>query len=60
MVDMAKFRNLLVHVYWAIDHERVYDALQVRLAALESFARHIARWLQEHEGEGRAPTGGGK
>jgi uncharacterized protein YutE (UPF0331/DUF86 family)/predicted nucleotidyltransferase len=60
MVDMAKFRNLLVHVYWAIDHERVYDALQVRLAALESFARHIARWLQEHEGEGRVPTGGSK
>jgi uncharacterized protein YutE (UPF0331/DUF86 family) len=57
MVDMAKFRNLLVHVYWAIDHERVYDALQERVATLESFARHIARWLKDHADEGRAPTG---
>ncbi len=56
MADMAKFRNLLVHVYWAIDHERLYDALPVRLTALESFARHVARWLKDHENEGRTST----
>jgi len=47
MMDMARFRNLLVHVYWAIDHELVYDSLQARVQTLESFARHVARWLKE-------------
>lgn len=49
MVDMAKLRNLLVHVYWAIDHERLYDSLAARLRALEAFAQHIVRWLREQE-----------
>jgi uncharacterized protein YutE (UPF0331/DUF86 family)/predicted nucleotidyltransferase len=48
MMDMARFRNLLVHVYWSIDHERVYDALAPRLTTLETFARRIAEWLKDH------------
>jgi uncharacterized protein YutE (UPF0331/DUF86 family)/predicted nucleotidyltransferase len=47
MVDMARFRNLLVHLYWQLDYERIYDSLQGRLASLEAFASHIARWLQD-------------
>lgn len=47
MMDMAKFRNLLVHVYWAIDHERVYDSLPKRSEALEQFAKHIHPWFKE-------------
>lgn len=46
MTDMAKFRNLLVHVYGEIDHERIYDDLPVRLAALDAFAKYIAQWLK--------------
>ena len=59
MMDMARFRNLLVHVYWAIDHERVYDGLQTRLAVLEAFARDISRWLraQGEQGPNRADGG---
>lgn len=49
MMDMARFRNLLVHVYWAIDHERVYDTLGVRLRTLEAFAQHTAQWLRGQE-----------
>jgi len=49
MMDMARFRNLLVHVYWAIDHEKVYDSLRGRLATLEGFASHIGGWLKIHE-----------
>ena len=45
MVDMARFRNLLVHLYWQLDHERIYDSLQGRCASLEACASHIARWL---------------
>jgi uncharacterized protein YutE (UPF0331/DUF86 family)/predicted nucleotidyltransferase len=47
MMDMARFRNLLVHVYWEIDQARVYDGLPARLATLEAFAQTIARWLKE-------------
>jgi uncharacterized protein YutE (UPF0331/DUF86 family) len=49
MMDMARFRNLLVHVYWAIEHERVYDTLKARLMVLEAFAHYIAEWLQEQQ-----------
>jgi uncharacterized protein YutE (UPF0331/DUF86 family)/predicted nucleotidyltransferase len=51
MMDMARFRNLLVHVYWAIDHERVHATLKTRLMVLEAFAHHIAEWLQEQQKE---------
>lgn len=47
MMDMAKFRNLLVHVYWAIDHQRVFDSLPARLQMLEAFGRAIAEWLKQ-------------
>jgi uncharacterized protein YutE (UPF0331/DUF86 family)/predicted nucleotidyltransferase len=47
MVDMARFRNLLVHLYWQLDYERIYDSLQGRLASLEAFASHIGQWLRE-------------
>ena len=48
MVDMARFRNLLVHhLYWQLDYERMYDSLQGRLASLEAFASHIGQWLRE-------------
>lgn len=46
MIDMARFRNLLVHVYWEIDHDRVYDSLSDRIRALEAFAFSIAQWLK--------------
>jgi uncharacterized protein YutE (UPF0331/DUF86 family) len=49
MMDLAKFRNLLVHVYWAIDHQRVFESLPGRLATLEEFAQHIGRWLKQQE-----------
>src|SRR5574341_108690 len=52
MMDMARFRNLLVHVYWAIDHEKVYDSLEKRNATLKTFAVHIAEWLRDHETRG--------
>jgi uncharacterized protein YutE (UPF0331/DUF86 family) len=49
MMDMARFRNLLVHVYWAIDHEKVHDSLSSRLATLEAFTSHISRWIKQQE-----------
>lgn len=38
--QMARFRNLLVHVYWKMDYDRVYDILD-RLDDLRAFVRAI-------------------
>jgi uncharacterized protein YutE (UPF0331/DUF86 family) len=34
---MARFRNLLVHVYWKIDYVQVYEIISTRLADLRVF-----------------------
>jgi uncharacterized protein YutE (UPF0331/DUF86 family) len=40
--QMARFRNLLVHVYWTIDYNRVFDALEHDLGDLREFSRIVA------------------
>lgn len=40
--DMARFRNRLVHLYWEVDTERVYDYLQSVLGDFHAFARAVA------------------
>jgi uncharacterized protein YutE (UPF0331/DUF86 family) len=40
--QMAKFRNLLVHVYWTIDYGRVFDVLDHDLDDLRAFSRIVA------------------
>lgn len=37
MKDMARFRNLLVHLYWKLDHKKVHAAMGERIHALEAF-----------------------
>jgi len=48
MMDMARFRNLLVHIYWEIDHNRVHESLPDRIETLESFVSSIAQWIKKH------------
>jgi len=48
LVGMAKFRNVLVHLYLGVDLQRVYGYLQESLADFETFARHVSEWLQTH------------
>lgn len=43
--QMARFRNLLVHVYWEIDYARVFDVLETDLDDLREFSRTIAAML---------------
>ncbi len=38
----ARFRNLLVHVYWHVDYNRVFDVLENDLEDLRMFSRAIA------------------
>lgn len=48
MVEMAGFRNVLVHEYADIQDDRVYDHLQ-NLDRFRKFAEAIQRFLDEHE-----------
>jgi uncharacterized protein YutE (UPF0331/DUF86 family) len=43
--QMARFRNLLVHMYWKVDYEQVYDILHRNLEDLRAFSAAIARLL---------------
>lgn len=49
MADMARFRNLLVHLYWGIDHEKVYQTMRERIETLESFSRAIYEFLEKRK-----------
>jgi uncharacterized protein YutE (UPF0331/DUF86 family) len=42
---MARFRNLLVHVYWTVDHRRVFDVLEHDLNDLRQFSQAVAALL---------------
>ncbi|OFV90290.1 MAG: hypothetical protein A3G76_04750 [Acidobacteria bacterium RIFCSPLOWO2_12_FULL_65_11] len=40
--QMARFRNLLVHIYWKLDYGQVYEILQRNLGDLRQFASIVA------------------
>jgi uncharacterized protein YutE (UPF0331/DUF86 family) len=40
--QMARFRNLLVHVYWQIDYGRVFDLIEQDLDDLRRFSQIVA------------------
>lgn len=42
---MARFRNLLVHMYWKIDYEAIYHIMKNNLGDLRSFAGIVAGLL---------------
>jgi uncharacterized protein YutE (UPF0331/DUF86 family) len=42
---MARFRNLLVHVYRKVEYDRVYDIIQDHLEDLRMFVRAIGKLL---------------
>lgn len=50
MADMARFRNLLVHVYWHIDHEKVYARMRERIETLEAFLKAIHDLMEKYHG----------
>jgi uncharacterized protein YutE (UPF0331/DUF86 family) len=42
---MARFRNLLVHVYWRVDNRRVYEVIRDNLGDLDTFRGEVLRAL---------------
>ena len=47
LTNMACFRNRLVHVYWEVDTERVYNIIQTKLGDLEDFKGYILAFLAQ-------------
>jgi len=42
LITMAKFRNLLVHLYWKVEDEKIHEILQSELEDFEEFIKQIA------------------
>lgn len=45
LVQMAKFRNRLVHIYWEVDDELLYSYLRQNLGDLEAALTELIRFL---------------
>lgn len=45
MKKMARFRNKLVHIYWEIDVEQLYDILTTKLSDFEEYVKHVRNAL---------------
>lgn len=46
LIEMAKFRNRIVHVYWEVDEDLVYDIIQNYLSDFELFIQSILKVLK--------------
>lgn len=45
LIQMARFRNRLVHIYWDIDDAGIYRIIQTRLQDIRRFLREIGNFL---------------
>ena len=46
MRELAGLRNLLVHLYWDVDDEMVYEGIRSELGDFETFVAHIIAYLE--------------
>jgi uncharacterized protein YutE (UPF0331/DUF86 family) len=46
LVTMAKFRNLLVHLYWEIDTKKIFEIIQDNLDDFKNFEKKIVEFLK--------------
>lgn len=44
--NMARFRNMLVHIYWEIDNEKIFDILTTDLVDFRNYIEEIVRYLE--------------
>ena len=47
LLEMVKFRNMLVHLYWKIENDRLYKYLKENLGDFEAFKEAIRKYLKE-------------
>ena len=44
---MARFRNLLVHLYWQVDNEKVFEVIRENLVDLKKYLQGIGKFIRE-------------
>lgn len=49
LVEMTRYRNKLVHLYWKIDDSEVYDGLKNNIETFEKFESGIQKYLKRSE-----------
>ncbi len=49
LIDLAKFRNVLVHEYLYLDRERVYEHLQKDPGIIKEFMHQIKEFIKRSE-----------
>jgi len=45
LADMARFRNMLVHIYWKIDDKKVYEIMKKDISDLEEFIEEVKKYV---------------
>jgi uncharacterized protein YutE (UPF0331/DUF86 family) len=51
LIKMAKFRNLLVHLYWEIDPKKIYELIRDNLDDFKLFEKSIVKFLKTNSNE---------
>lgn len=47
MREMAGLRNLLVHLYWDVDDQMVYDGIRSELGDFETFVEYVLAYMDQ-------------
>ena len=45
LADMARFRNMLVHIYWKIDDKKVYEIMKKDISDLKEFIKEVKNYV---------------
>jgi uncharacterized protein YutE (UPF0331/DUF86 family) len=45
LIQMARFRNRLVHIYWEVDDNELYRIIQTRLPDIKTFLENFGRFI---------------
>ncbi len=46
LIQMARFRNRLVHIYWEVDDNELYRILESRLPDIKTFLENFGRFIR--------------
>ncbi len=49
LINMAKFRNRLVHLYWEIDNESVYQFIQNDIEDFQLYQKKVVDFLNKNK-----------
>lgn len=49
LIEMAKFRNRLVHIYWEVDEEVIYEIIKEDIKDIEKFMDNFMKFLNKND-----------